>query len=474
MVAELGRPVTNAFEVFLSGEAYGKQGRWALLDHDLSTVIFDSEGKRLLGLGEIQSDVDRWIDREFKPEKQQGWLVCGLHPSDGASYRKYSVAEYLAGYAGPPPITHLRRGERMRRYFSPGLGDGKTFVFWGRNYNTDGIPGPERSRTWVNQPDNMFRSDTGTSHVNGQARYANVEYVYRPDFGSGDYREAVVQEDQNQIVFEFRTPYIIGASPPNDDAWGIYDDGCSNGLVLHGDARCRVAVSVNAGRTWSEPKTFKDGLDLTDLVKGRSQYWIRFEAGAAQLENSELTMRTVCQANVAVLPRLKNNGTTISYASGDATVESLGPESDLAKTFVTQGAFGEKAVTLTAKSRRPLIEVYGAAHVASGSPPRDDVRYWIECSVDSGKNWEPIIADWSVSRRGEEPDDFWSQSFCYGSRKIHALTGQFIQIRFSEQWRQTLPACRSTSRPENEHPGRTSRHLQLDRRPRRPSTIACI
>ena len=81
--------------------------------------------------------------------------MCGLHPNDGAVYRKYAVAEYLAGYAGPPPMVHLRRGQRLRRYQQPGLADGKTFVFWGRNYKAGGVPGPERSLTWVNQPENQ-------------------------------------------------------------------------------------------------------------------------------------------------------------------------------------------------------------------------------------------------------------------------------------------------------------------------------
>ena len=159
----------NSFEVFLQGGAYGK-GRWALLDHDLSTVIFDEPGRRLLGIAEVQKDVDRWTSRSYKPDRQRGWLVCGLHPSDGNSYRKYAVAEYLAGYAGPPPMLRLRRGERMRRYFQPGLDDGKTFVFWGRNYNTAGIPGPERSRTWVNQPEKMRGSRNGSPKWPSQVR----------------------------------------------------------------------------------------------------------------------------------------------------------------------------------------------------------------------------------------------------------------------------------------------------------------
>jgi hypothetical protein len=420
----------NAFEVFLQGGAYGKVGKWALLDHDLSTVIFDASGQRLLGLGEMQANVDRWIDRAYKPDRQRGWLVCGLHPRDGNSYRKYAVAEYLAGYAGPTPMVHLRRGERMRRYFEPGLEDGKTFVFWGRNYNSNGVPGPERSRTWVNQPTKMHGSKNGTSHRNGQARFANVEYVYRPDFLSDDYREGTVAEGESHVTFEFRTPYIIAATPPNKAAWGIYENGCRNGLVVEGNTDCQVAISLNAGRTWSASRALTDILDLTDLVKGRSQYWIRFDASAQQLRNSQLAIRTICQANVAVLPRLKDDGTTIEYEAGGQTVSSAGPELDLAKSFINSGAFGEKSVTLTVTPSKPAIRLHAAAHVASSNPPDPKIRYQIDYSLDLGKHWQPLVADWSIPRRGDEPGDFWSQSFCYGSTSFESKAGKPIQIRF--------------------------------------------
>lgn len=420
----------NALEVFLQGGAYG-EGKWALLDHDLSTVIFNESGQRLLGLAEMQSDVDRWIDRGYKPERQRGWLVCGLHPGDGNSYRKYAVAEYLAGYAGPPPVVDLRRGERMRRYFEPGLDDGQTFVFWGRNYNTSGIPGPERSRTWVNQPENMHGSTSGTAHQNGQARFANVQYLYRPDFTTTDYREGVVDEDDDHVTFAFQTPYIIGATPPNDDAWGIYEKGCRNGLVLHGKSDCQFAISVNASRTWSAARKPEDGrLDLTDHVKGRSQYWLRCGRSAQQLRGLDLEIRTVRQANVAVLPRLKEEGTTVHFEASGKTVLSMGPELELAKTFVTRGAFGDKAVTLAATPDKPVVGLYAAAHLASGSPPNPAVRYQIEYSLDSGKRWRPLAKDWSIPRRGDEPQDFWSQSFCYGSVAVNSAPGQPIQIRF--------------------------------------------
>ena len=405
-----------AFEVFLKGGAYGK-GQWALLDHDLSTVIFDEQSRRLLSIKEMQKGIDRWIDRGFKPEKQRGWLVCGLHPSDGGSYRRYAVSEPLAGYAGPPPMVHLRNGERMRRYFQPGLEDGKTFVFWGRNVNAGGIPGPERSRTWVNQPEKMHGSKNGTPHVEGQVRFANVEYIHQPRDG--------------QKVVTFQTPYIIGATPADLKAeWGIYEPGCRNGLVLKGNLKGKVAVSVDAGRTWLGETNFKDGLDLTDYVKGRSQYWLRFDASEKELKSSNLEIRTVCQANVSVFPRLKDGGTKVTFAASNQSVLSLGPEANLAETYISAGAFGEKRVTLTATPNHPVTQIYAAAHVASSNPPNPKFKYQIEYSLDGGKSWKPVVKDWNIPRHGQDPGQFWSQSFCYGSVEVQAVAPKPIQIRF--------------------------------------------
>src|SRR5258706_6151448 len=112
----------NSFEVLLTGGAYGK-GKWCLLDHDISTVIFDSKGDSLLSLAEVTRDWKKLAQRDFLPGKQHGWLVCGLDAGDGSSYSSYNVAEYLSGYSGPPPMVHLRRGEKLRRYYQPGLGD---------------------------------------------------------------------------------------------------------------------------------------------------------------------------------------------------------------------------------------------------------------------------------------------------------------------------------------------------------------
>jgi hypothetical protein len=421
----------NSFEVFLTGGPYGT-GRWALLDHDISTVIFDRGGKRLLSVAEVSKDWKRLTDRAHAPERQRGWLVCGLDASDGSSYRRYEVAEYLAGYSGPPPVVHLRRGETLRRYLRPGLEDGKTFVFWGRNYNTGGVPGPERSQTWVNQPDKMHGSRTGTPHRPGQARYANAVYTYRPDFASGDYREGVLSEDGGQVTFEFYTPYVIAATPPNTKPWGIYDKGCRNGLVLRGRADCAVSVSTDQGKTWQDCGKLRDGLDLTDRVKGRRQYFLRLHAGAKALAKSGLTITTVCQANGSVLPRLKDNGSRVDFLASGRAVVSAGPNLPQAQAHVVAGKIGSPTGTLELATPRgeKAVAVYAAAHVHSGNPPRPEVKYQIDLSTDGGKTWRPLVKDWTVTRRGEEPKDFWSQSLCWGSSELDGKAPSSVRVRF--------------------------------------------
>jgi hypothetical protein len=420
----------NSFEVFLRGGAYG-EGRWALLDHDISTVIFNKEGARLLSIPEVKADLKNLTDRNYLPEKQHGWLVCGLAPGDGAVYARYDVAEYLPGYASVPPIVHLRRGETLRRYFEPGLEDGKTFVFWGRNYDTGGIPGPERSQTWVNQPDQMHGSTSGADSHEGQARFANAVYTYAPDFKTAAYREGVIEEKTNSVTFEFYTPYIIGCTPPNSKEWGIYDSGGRNGLIIRGKGGHTVEVSVDQGASWQNGGKLDGELDATDLVKGHRQYFLRFNAAAKELADSEITIRTACQAAISVLPRLKDDGTQLHYEASRRAVVSAGPNLPQAKPHIISGGFGTPQVTLeiAAPHREQALEIYAAAHIASGNPPDPAIKYQIEYSVDDGQTWLPVVKDWTIPRRADEPADFWSQSLCYGSTEIEGATSRVL-VRF--------------------------------------------
>lgn len=419
----------SSFEVFLTGGSY-QDGKWVLLDHDISTVIFDKGGKDLLSLAEIQRAWQRLTNRQSMAGRQNGWLVCGLHPDDGGVYAHYKVAEYFAGYSGVPPTVHLRRGETLRRYFEPGLDDGQTFVFWGRNYNTKNVPGPERAHTWVNQPEKMYQSKTGAGYKPGQARYANAVYTYRPNFATNDYKEGVLDESDRHVTFEFYTPYIIAATPSNMKPWGIYDEGCRNGLVLKGKAAAKVAISVDQGKTWHDCGGFTDDMDLTDQAKGHRQYLLRIDTGAKNLRDCGLTITTVCQANSSVLPRLRDNGTKIDFASSGRAVVSAGPNLAQAEAHVAAGEFGTPNVTLELATPRgeEITEVYTAAHILSSSPPQPAIKYAIDVSTN-GKDWQPIVKDWTIPRRGDEPNDFWSQSFCWGVKAMDARASK-VQIRF--------------------------------------------
>jgi hypothetical protein len=67
--------------------------------------------------------------------------------------------------------------------------------------------------------------------------------------------------------------------------------------------------------------------------------------------------------------------------------------------------------------------------VQSGNPPSPTVKYQIELSR-GGKSWKPIIKDWTIPRRGDEPGDFWSQSLCWGRAEPAGKPFARVRVRF--------------------------------------------
>src|SRR5439155_26391452 len=169
-------------------------------------------------------------------------------------------------------------------------------------------------------------------------------------------------------------------------------------LVLHGKASCNVALSTDQGKIWQECGKFSDGMDLTDLVKGHRQYLLRLQAGIQDMERSGLTITTVCQANASVMPRLKDNGSRVRFQASGQAVVSAGPNLAQAQAHVIEGTFGTPNVTLALAPPRGsrAVAVQAAAHVLSGSPPRSDVNYQIEVSVDGGLTWKSAVKDWTI------------------------------------------------------------------------------
>jgi hypothetical protein len=146
------------------------------------------------------------------------------------------------------------------------------------------------------------------------------------------------------------------------------------------------------------------------------------DAGAKALAGSGLTITTVCQANASTMPRLKDGGCRVTFEASGRAIVSAGPTLPQAKAHVVEGASGTPRVTLALGTPRgePVLAIYAAAHLMSGNPPDPKVKYHIDWSADGGRTWIPVAGDWTVNRQADEPRDFWSQSFCWGSTESPA------------------------------------------------------
>src|SRR6185295_8575234 len=78
----------------------------------------------------------------------------------------------------------------------------------------------------------------------------------------------------------------------------------------------------------------------------------------------------------------------------------------------------------------PIATLYASAQVASSCPPSPDVKYQADYSLDDGKTWKPLVKDWSITRRGDEPGDFFSMSLLHGSVEIPTGSASSARVRF--------------------------------------------
>ena len=457
----------TSFEVFLKSASYGSEGDWALLDHDISTIVFDDpvNYKRLINIADIAysaeppdlqplsyTQQESLLDNRTAPNGNRGWFKSGLYfPSEDLGEGAESDAlsgvfteilgtAPLSGYAGVPPMVSLKRDETMRRYLQPGLG-GETYVYWGPNYRElshedSPIPGPNRDRTWATQPERMFGATRDTDTL--FARYGNVVYTYRPNFADGTYRDGVIAEDEQSVTFYFYSPYAVAALPPQEAAkqiWAVLEKGCTKGLIVTAlsNLKCTVQVSTDNGSTWSPEIRFGKKLDLTDWVKGHHSYHLKLNATPSQLATSPIAIRTVCMANDRLMPHLKSGGTSVSFAASGKAVFAAGPNVDQTDRFVTSGSLGTDRVEMRVPTPggARLLEVHAAAMVNSGSAPDASIRYQIECSTDGGATWEPIVEDWRVETLGYQVGDRAPRSYYFGDLDVSKSNSNEALVRFS-------------------------------------------
>lgn len=421
----------TSFEAFITGGAYST-GKWVLLDSDITTVCFDKEQKMLMNIEELAAS-DRAAYLTNRPAKDnRGWLP-ELYPGDGEGYRKTLAYAPLSGYAGAPPMVHLRPGETLRRFPRPGLGQGEqgTLVFWG--ICVDGLDGPNRHITYLTDPDRSFNATARPQlerDPNRRARFGNAVFTYKPSFQDGSYKAAVAAEDDQSVTFQHQSPFVIGVKPSTKNCT---DPGATLGLVLQGRAACQVRVSTDGMKTFSEPVDFKDGLDLSDLVKGHYRYWLQFMTAPKKLADQGIVITTRCMASGYVMPHLKSDGTQITFNSSGLAVETVGPQAEALSRHIVEGSLGGPSFTVKLKTPRgeKIQTVCWATRSPTGCPPKPELAFKAEYSKD-GKNWSLLKEDWRINPpEPYNPPDTWSQTFFFGTKDISGDQLNEVLIRIS-------------------------------------------
>lgn len=419
-------------EVFLTGGAYGA-GKWVLLDSDIATVAFDQAQSKLLSIADLVAADRKALLTNRAAKDNRGWLP-ELCPGDGVgTYTKISAYMLLSGYAGVAPTVRLRPGETLRRYPRPGLGKGDPageLVYSGTTI--DGMAGPNRHATWVTEPDKAFNATARPkmeTTPERRGRFGNAVFTYVPDFAGGGYQAGIAAEDAESVVLAHYSPYVIAAKPAGKST---AEPGATRGLVLNGKAACKVSLSVDGMQTFSEPVDFKDGLDLTDLVKGRYGYWLKLHAPAKDLAGKDLRISTTCMANGYVMPQLKPGGTQVTFNTAPQAVTLFGPQKATLEKNLTAGELGKGSFTIKLRTPRgeKIRRIDFAGRMASGSPPKTEVMYKAEYSKD-GTAWLPLKEGWQVKPPVEFTyPDSWSQSFFYGGKEVEGLEGEVL-VRLS-------------------------------------------
>ncbi|MEQ9408653.1 MAG: hypothetical protein RIK87_13035 [Fuerstiella sp.] len=445
---------------------------WHAFDTDMAGLLFRSDGVVAGYQDLIRNPELADHGRPPFPHYPFAW------PSDfnamKAGWQKVAQKQqwyslYNGGYAAHPGIVHLRSGETFTRWYDRDhFGGFSKRRFW---HHQKG--GPQRSWTYFNNGTPFHNK--AESNSRSDASYCNGEFVYEPVLRSAACQEGMAgwspnighrqqspqlhcRNDQpGHVTFRHFSPYVI-CGDPLDDA-NPMSAAATDGLVVEGLRIGHVTgqVSADEGQTWTDfqllpspddassdnasadapsaddplkmpadkassandsptySTTFR--VDLTDFVKGRYGWQIRFtwrgDAGLDRLKFSTTTQ--VCQA---IYPRLTSGGCNVEYHSRPravvAVLPNFGlPESDVAafeKTDLRSPNLNYTPRSRTsryayqASDRNPahvvfriaaparLTEVRAAVRYQVPVPPPQGCDFRLELSTDDGASWSPFAA----------------------------------------------------------------------------------
>ena len=425
-------------------EAYA-DGRWMLADCTMGLVMFDDDGKAV-GLKEVYEKEDAKDKEWFADPKRGGSYQFNLSPFGDSpdSYSKVRWLQYNFGYNAMPIVYTLRSGETFTRYLDPGLDDGQTWIFWGRDYFTlNGKPkhGPFRNVTFLDD-----YPTGGNRKGRGRAYYGNGVFEYSPPLKDGRYEQGATdskgvtfkdgalrgKKADSYVTFEHVSPYVIAArsAEGGDREWKVTKDKCVDGAIVSGSATGDVplTVSVDGGRNWQSIGAAKGEfkIDFTDVVKGRHEYLLRVNLPPGSGLTS-LKMRTVTQVGRGVFPRLKDGGTKVSYQASGQSVIHGGPSQYLAEQLRRKDLEKDGC-------RVYQIKAPGAIRHASGVVRVEDARggpWSVEFSLDGGKTWQVGVKDVKTGGEGDKQWDngsagyIWAEMDFPGNKKAKDVLIRF-------------------------------------------------
>jgi hypothetical protein len=392
------------FEAFVDG-------KWALADFTTGMMVFDEDDKAM-SIEEIiphaKADDKAWMNdpKRGGPYK----LVMGPFGDSVAGYQQIVDQQMLFGFNAMPIVYSLRAGESFIRYLEPGLEDGKSFLFWAKDYyNLEGKPehGPFRRQTFLDG------GPVGNGNPRFRVHQANGVFEYTPPLADGKYKQGVrIEKDTTfaegalrgksadaVVVFEHASPYVIAAWPAKrgDREWNLLEEKCVDGAVASGVAvgKVPVKISIDGGQTWKEVGVaegeFK--VDFTDVVKGRHTYLVSLGLSPKDGVKS-LRLRTVVQVGRGVVPRLKDGGTKITYQAGGQGVIQGGPSQYLADSLRRKDLESEGLRVMEIKAPATVLSASGMLR-ASGP---DRGPWSVEFSLDGGKTWKAGLKNLTLEK----------------------------------------------------------------------------
>lgn len=445
-------------------------GSWHAFDTDMAGLIFCEDGT-VAGYDDIAKNPS--LVRHAMPPlpcypfawpgdfdtMKQGWNQIAKQ-GEAKFYRMYST-----GYTAEPGIVQLRSGERFTRRFNrDAYGGISKRRFWHAEEHSAG--GPFRNWTFVNTDKVEHGSKLDRSKAIGNASYCNAEFIYEPDLSHRSFLDGVSSKSNNLVAngspnlkstdgqpafvtFFHRSPYVIAGDPVDDK--NSMTGKATDGFVLTGDANgtVDVHVSTDGGHTWVSTDSVKGKfrLDLTELVKGRYRWDVRF---TMEEENGleHVRFMTTCQMNEAMYPRLTPGGCEVTYHCRSRGVSVVKP------SFVDTGSLslvelermrspnlkfighaqlkGKAYQTMNNKpaqvvfkvdSPEKLLQVNAAVKLALRVPMPEESDFRLEVSTDQGRTWLPMVT-------ADIPhDNELSSSWLYGSVDVSAANIKSALVR---------------------------------------------